>query len=267
MTLLEYYQSYKNINSIIHFTTSKNGKPDLYIDYVEIEKAWEDSLFEYIEFEPYHNFINNYFDAAGAFDENNTTNHASEEVIKFLTQTQVIIDDKVKHFESFTKYPYYRMRGKQVTSKEVINNYNKAAEGLHIKKVWLDNHTGILGVNSTTFKYPTEIELLQDMLNYITIGLDFVIAITNWDNVPDYVRKNFDFSVWGEQNFNNEYQGFLKHIKLGIWLHGNTIEFMEPSRAREKYQEYDQKYSVQDKKIYIERLRWKEEWKHENTTE
>ena len=47
---------------------------------------------------------------------------------------------------------------------------------------------------------------------------------------------------WEEENYSGGYPGFLEHIEFGIWIHDQTIEFMEPTRTRVKYQEYDRIY-------------------------
>ena len=48
-----------------------------------------------------------------------------------------------------------------------------------------------------------------------------------------------------------EYTCFLKNITIGIWVHDNTIEFMKPSRARAKYNEYQKQYGEKNSDIYI----------------
>lgn len=83
-------------------------------------------------------------------------------------------------------------------------------------------------------------------MNLIIPDLDCLIAITDWDEIPDYAWKIWPDGNWEEEHF-GEYPGFLEHIELGIWLHNNTIEFMEPSKVREKYTEYEQKYSEPNK--------------------
>lgn len=269
MTLLEYIQRYEHIKPL--FTTyQKEGKAKIKVDNQKFRDSWENYIFSLDE----HNIIEyildqilpyTYYDISakimeleldvdiGMTAEELLHHELPDSVVKTLTETHILIDEPVKGFDYNIKYPYYRLRGKRLTSKKSIKLYDEVRDGMHIKKNWLNKHRGIIGANDHTYKYPNEIELLGDILGYMPLNIDMVVALTDWDSLPDYAWKANIRE--GEDNC-GEYIGFLDHVIYGIWLHGNTIEIMDASKAKSKYAEYDKLYSIPNKKTYFKYLKY-----------
>lgn len=107
-------------------------------------------------------------------------------------------------------------------------------------------------------------ELIDSMikLKYAFPYLDFVAGITNdaehpWrteDRRDEIFQRNIhDHEKMIMELYRldcEEYPDFADNIKIGIWLHDEAIEFMEPQRAREVYMEYEEKYSEENRNIY-----------------
>ena len=199
---------------------------------------------------------------------------------EFLNKTGLIIDKEVENYRSDTRRPYFRLRGRKVTEQQAFEIIRKtdnffveldrinAINLLHIPNWWFNrNHfpthfgwchpSGIIGGNLITAKYPEIDELLRDIvvLKYAFPYLDFVMAITNWNEASPkkyLLEEKAGYSIEALRKLNYmEFEGFLDSIEIGIWIHDDTIEFMEPGRAREKYEEYDAKYSELNKDIYV----------------
>ena len=200
---------------------------------------------------------------------------------KLMNTLEIIEDPEVKGYESTPKYPYYRLRGKPVTPEQALdiirrtdkifvykaqeamgpdyigtlnftNDWFKPENGWSSPFGWV-HPDGTIGINTVTTKYPNWSEFLYEILGYKMAFpyLDFVIVITDWDNFPDYVRGDFNHSSDYREKVDSDYPDFLEHVKYGIWVHDNTIEFMKPSRARAKYQEYVTRYGLEDTSKYI----------------
>ena len=128
----------------------------------------------------------------------------------------------------------------------------------------MNNHSGEKYPSATEFY--GELIQIQQAFPY----LDLVLAFTDWDEMPPYAWKGMLRDVLNEEEKkeNGELYGkkydkkydklyrvdrekvdrlisdeffpdFLERIEFGLWLHDDTLEVMEPERAREKYQEYN----------------------------
>lgn len=202
-----------------------------------------------------------------------------------LRNCRLVIDETPDEFDSFVRRPYYRMRGKPVTEGqafEVIrktdeyisfqfhHSYSRYARKLvnacHFRNWWFDPHhfpahygwihpNGIVGINGITNKYPTFLELLDELLGYQKVFpfLDFAAAITWWDENPGY-------ECYGGKAQRNEvyglYPDFLDNVKYGIRLDGSTVEFLGKDRAIETYQKYETLYGDPDYGVYVPGLCW-----------
>lgn len=155
--------------------------------------------------------------------------------------------------------PYFQLRGKQISEEQALAvisradrffdselEYKRAIDLLHFPNWWFNtNHypthygwchpSGIIGLNGITDTYPELDELIEDMLALKCAfpWLDFVAAITNWDESPPYKEADF-----------------LEAVEIGIWSHDGAVEFMGPRRAREKYREYEALYGGTNQEIY-----------------
>ena len=181
-----------------------------------------------------------------------------------LNTIELIFDERTMNWDSFIKYPYYRIRGKKVTEEQaakiidsIIDTYDEDAEdGNKICFININHPVktdGTVGENRTTTKWPNINEMLQDVLQLKLhfSYLDFVLAISSWNGMPNEAWKNDLF----ESEFINgelcEYENFSKNLQLGIWVHDNKIEILNSENAEKKYDEYDELYSDKDLRKYI----------------
>ncbi len=174
------------------------------------------------------------------------------------------------------KRPYYRLRGKRVTEEQAFEIILRTDEDspwrqklmrkecfwvMNFKNRWTHkelfyycphgwvNPNGIVGVNDNIIYQNAElVDLIDDCLTLISNFpyLDFVVAITSWDDRPPYILAL-------EDRYNHhydEYPDFLDNIDIGLWVHDGTIEVMSPERTAIVYSEYDKKYSEKDHRIY-----------------
>lgn len=157
----------------------------------------------------------------------------------------------LKYFTN-TRRPYYQMRGKPITKEQAMevisrtDNYfrwnseympENFVYSTNFDSWWFDmNHipsnygwvhpNGNIGSNAITQKYPTLAEYVDEWCYYIKEFpfLDLIIAITD-DNeyIPDDAK-------------------FEDCITLGIWVHNNKVEFLNPKNALKQYKAYARKY-------------------------
>lgn len=284
MTLLEYLISIDK-NKIIQADGFSQGI------YMELKAAGSERQFDIITYPFLKECIGPFFLPTCNKDY---IQYIDGRAFEFLSKTDLIIDKEVENYRSDTRRPYFRLRGRKVTEQQAFEIIRKtdnffveldvfsdwreyahlglnrinAIELLHIPNWWLNrNHipthygwchpSGIIGGNLITDKYPEIDELLRDIvvLKYAFPYLDFVMAITNWDEVsPEkyLLEKTVGYNIEALRKLNYmEFEGFLDSIELGIWIHDDTIEFMEPGRTRAKYEEYEAKYSEPNKDIYV----------------
>ena len=190
------------------------------------------------------------------------------------------IDEGMEDYDSSARRPYFRLRGKRVTEEqafEIIRRTDRMSpwseepscddqiRTRNFGNNWTRNNlypspfgwvhpNGIVGVDGIAGKYPDLEEFVDDC--YILISefpyLDFVVAVTWWDEMPQYAwdllfKSNHD--EWNVHKY-DEYPDFLDNIEVGFWVHDGTIEVMSPERTKIVYSEYDKKYSEKDQRIY-----------------
>ena len=201
---------------------------------------------------------------------------------------ELIIDEDMDEYDSIARRPYYRLRGKPVSQEqafEVIRRTDSIfrfgiqvpwnsdyVETWHINNWWFNrNHfpsdmgwihsDGTVGGNGITDKYPNFSELLSDMVELIQAFpyLDFVLAITTWDELPeemffcdreDWEGDDQSYEEFEEKRKFERYDGFYDAIDIGFWVHDNKIEVLNPKNAVKKYKEYEKKYSVKNQDYY-----------------
>lgn len=197
-----------------------------------------------------------------------------------LRTCRLILDEAPDKFDSLVKYPYYRMRGKPVTENQAIEVIRKTdfyihsqffqsrschaselVSSYHFRNCWFNpqhysahygwvHPNGTVGINSVTGKWPTFLELLEELLGYQKAFpfLDFVAAFTWWVENPHY-------ELWGgnaqEDEVSKQYPDFLDNVQYGVRLDGHAIEFLGRNRAVETYQEYEAPYGDSDFSVYI----------------
>ncbi len=202
-----------------------------------------------------------------------------------LNEYEIIIPDEHLEYQTYTRRPYYRMRGKKVTEEqafEIIRRTDHYFGGFETREIfmhkdyigcwnfdnWLINrdhfpfgygwiHTdGTVGCNAITHKYPNAMsyvgEWLQKLMHFPY--LDLMIAVTSWDEIPYWewdLREAAGNSKYEKYFEAPEYdQDFLNAIEVGIYVHDKTIEIMEPKKAAKKYREYEAKYGDTNREKY-----------------
>lgn len=196
-----------------------------------------------------------------------------------LRVSRLFIEETPTEFNSYTRRPYYRMRGKSVTEEQAFDvirktdhyitwNFrysNRLEKCIHFDNEWLRDSPfltrfgwmhpdGIAGINWHTNKYPTFLELLAELMEYQSFFpfLDFTVTITWWDEYPPYTESG------SYKGINDEVLGqcpeFLDNVAFGVCLNGNSIGFLGKERAIKAYQKYDELYSNPDYRVYIPEL-------------
>lgn len=205
-----------------------------------------------------------------------------------LRAYRLVLEEAPDEFDSFVRRPYYRMRGRPVTKEQAFEVIRRTdaylygymwrtkschADGLvsscHFTNWWFDPHhfpayygwahpSGIIGINGITGKYPTMIELLEELLGYQKVFpfLNFAAAITDWDENPYYECRG---GKRQENEVQAQYPDFLDHVRCGIRLDGNTIEFLGKERAVKTYQKYETFYCDHDFGVFVPELCWSKE--------
>ncbi|HIQ98700.1 MAG TPA: hypothetical protein IAB23_03365 [Candidatus Scybalocola faecavium] len=198
-----------------------------------------------------------------------------------LFQIQIIADDDMLFYDSDVRRPYYRMRGKQVTREQAFEIIRRTdtffSWELHLKnKDYLDSihfnnwiilknhypagygwiHTdGTVGLNGITQTYPNAWEFVVEWLINLTEFpyLDLMIAVTSWNEMaPEFWEKMWeqDSSVdWDDVEYSYD-KDFYSHIDIGIYVHENTIELLNPQNALRMYRKYEKLHEGQEREKY-----------------
>lgn len=199
-----------------------------------------------------------------------------------ISQCEISIDEDMDEYSSCARRPYYRLRGKPVTEEqafdiirrtddifdfdiEVPYESDRLRTVYHIRNFWFNrNHfpsdmgwihrDGTVGGNGITDKYPDFEELFKEMLGLLLTFpyLDFVLAITEWEEVPYEMWEHFTDKnkEWEQKNHIEDYDGFYEAIEIGFWVHDKRIDVLNPKNAAKKYKEYEQKYAVKTPGYY-----------------
>ena len=157
------------------------------------------------------------------------------------------------NWESHTRRPYYRMRGRSVTREQ-------AAEIMRYTD-WKNHHEtslinfndwrredGFIGGDGNMSKWPTSMELLLDMFIIASEFdyLDFFIAITNIDEI------NFSYEIdWKTHEIIRDYSlyggidGWYDRINLGIQVKDGRFDIYDDKKTIKKlYNQYKEMYEV-----------------------
>lgn len=258
MKLLDFIKSKDTANNII-YTDEWNEQSGVYINLTELDRyGYADPIISILCY-----CIPNYrVQSQNTPSSKDNIQYIDGEAFEFLRKTELVIDEEVSNYSSFVRRPYFQLRGKRITEEqafEVIRktdrffqwdmNKVESIDIVHFPNWWLNrNHhpthygwchpSGIIGLNGITDTYPTISELLGDMLRlkFAFSYLDFVVAITNWNESPDEGEDDSDL---------------FKNIEIGIWVHDDTIEFMSPAKTEKIYNQYASKYEEPNKGLYV----------------
>lgn len=251
MTLLGYFRQFDKDGNIIlseEYTSDEGVFIDL--DLLNISSFENDSL------RPLEDLL--WLDIKDELYHSGWIQYIDGRLFEFLNKTTIIVDTEVSNYNTNTRRPYFRLRGKRITEDQAFDIIRKTDSFLqyyvdeaatipivHFPNWWLSrNHipthygwchpNGIVGLNGITATYPTIHELLSDILKlkFSYSYLDLIIALTNYDEICE-----------SEENWYNR-------IELGIWIHSDTIEFMNQQRTIEVYKQYELKYSEKNTEIY-----------------
>lgn len=202
---------------------------------------------------------------------------------------QVIYSEDFKGWDTDTRRPYYRIRGPRITKEQAFDiiartdrvfgdvrdkqthNYIRPEKHVwiqHLDNNWFDTNVypnfsgcwchpdGTIGTDSHIVDtYP----LLADVLDTLYPlacefpYLDFVWAITKWNEVPDRLwDKAFDTHFGDEVMLEikqEKYPDFSDNIDITFYLHDKKIEILEGQRGRALYEEYNVKYGGDEEKF------------------
>ena len=202
--------------------------------------------------------------------------------------------DDFNGWSSTARRPYFRLRGKSVTKEQafdIIRRTDRTFEGLvdkncdyiylqdyvdvyHLQnRWWIDNISprfmswckpdGTIGYNDIMGKYPDLEEPLVDLFNLLKAFpyLDFVWAITCWDELPLDVWERFrnDKQSAVKSYKSENYEGFEESIDILFWVHDKKVEILQGQGAINKYCEYNSKYGQCQESFTASY--WEDKWK------
>lgn len=187
-------------------------------------------------------------------------------------------DDEVKEWVSGVRRPYYRLIGKPVTEEQALEIiartdrfWSCCADDKLFAKIrnhfiytytpmnayWFYNlfptQNGFVKPNGNIYsdgitdKYPTVEELLEDFVNLAGAFpyLDFVMAVTLWEEVPDKAWERISASErvpyrpWEVPEF---WENFDNVIDIVFKVCNGRVSVLSEKTGREIYKEYEEKY-------------------------
>lgn len=195
---------------------------------------------------------------------------------------KLVINDKIMQGNSITsaRRPYYQLRGKPVTEEQAfeiirrtdvifqmyeIDNYPDSFKeeyigSFHCSNSWFGRPSGwvhpngIIGINTHIgIKWPETSEFISEWDNYLNAFpfLNLIMAITWCDEYPPEYSELIMSNQYEKFKY-KPYDNFLENIESGIWIHDNTLEFLDEQETIEVYKEYDAKYGEKDSRVYFE---------------
>lgn len=208
----------------------------------------------------------------GSIDTNANYNYDESILVEY--------DDTFDGWDPWAAYPYYRLRGPKVTEDqafEIVSKLDMTFTDMYDiktdKKIISDNHIhgisdlsinwftdkwalqgwcrpdGVIGINDITDRYPELDEILNQLYTLIKHFpfINFVWAITNWDEIPP--------ECWDEDGFNSEqvqeeeYADFVDNIDILFYVHDRKVEIIQGELAKQKYEEYNTLYGSNEKEF------------------
>jgi len=233
----------------------------------------------YLDNNIYYNRLHYIFDEGSFLDnfvieykKDNFGYIPAEQASKLKKEFNISVDGDIKNWESFSRRPYYRLRGKKVTKGQAFEVIRRTdffwlspdnedhVYLLHFKNWWLDKGhypqqmgwirpSGIVGGNGITDKYPSIGEILADII-YIKFNfpyLDFVVAISD---INEGVIEEINENDWTYLTLDDDDEAFIKSIDIGVLVLGNEIKFLNSKNAVKIYFKYALLYEDKNKEIY-----------------
>ena len=190
-------------------------------------------------------------------------------------ENYIVIIDKDVNLDCSERRKYCRLRGKPVTRKQGVE-INKEVENsmVYYELPMFVFEDGTVGLNFVTGKYEAAICIVKEMACLLNTFpyLDMMLLITNWDEQPDFIWRFFCdcYGPDGEiivseevyQQRLSEYNAIrkteayeeiydLRNIDFGVQIQGKIITILNSENAIKVYKEYEKKYEVDDKEIYV----------------
>ena len=187
-------------------------------------------------------------------------------------EIKVVYDEDFEGWDPVARRPYFRLRGPKVTEEQAFEILRRTDYSLccmryksNDKYIELDDWIGALdfcnmvfvenvypgnmgwckpdgtiGYNSKMDKNPVFHELLEQFYRLIKEFpyIDFVMAITWWDEIPSYVWEAED----REEFIREEFDDFKDNLEIVFYVHDKTVEILGGAEAVTKYKEYEDKY-------------------------
>lgn len=182
-------------------------------------------------------------------------------------------------YDGMARRPYFRMRGKPVTREQAFEIIRRTdmffgmIEAVYRHDDYIDclNFTNWLisknhfpegygwirtvGTNGITGKYPTLDEFVSELSALLRSFpfLDFVVALTDWNELPPEAWELLgEYSVGRQEAFERkEHDGkFYKAVVMGIHVRDKAIEFLMAKDAVSRYKEYAALYE-KDRSVYL----------------
>lgn len=185
------------------------------------------------------------------------------EKLESMKTHTITVCPEVATYNTGVRKPYYRLRGKPVTPvqkklmEDMLDFEWDTPSNTHLAnfgKFILDS--GEIYENGITGKYPHIGEYITDAM--LLAGnfpfLDVIIAITDWDEIPEYAwdslfehlesdpfGKTFDKDTDRIED-HPERWNFEDHIVIGIHIFNGNVEIVPSETAVPLYKEYNTKY-------------------------
>ena len=246
MTLLEFCKAIPKWGEFIEVENSESRQPNIYVNLCALNYYYDDGHSDGKEYRIMELGFN-YFDAimcnilpceyySYSIKHDEEVGHWSSYLVnpictRILTDFKIAVDQEVREYHATVIRPYYRASGKQLVRKNQIDKpgiFNNGIKSTQHLIDLADKNGDISSQGITSYKYPNTYELINDAIKIIKFYQDVDIVVV--------------FTDLEEAAYSGDRLGFLEHIEFGIWIHDQTLEFMEPTRTRAKYQEYSSKY-------------------------
>lgn len=196
-----------------------------------------------------------------------------------LNQIEFIVKDGFDFWCSEARRPYFRMRGQKISEERVFDivrrtdiKFSRENTPIDYTRCLFDSNwfadkpdyivgwihrDGTVGTNGITMKCPEISEILEGLVGLIHnfSDLEFVFAISKWDEMPDDMWED----MWSGRDSTKEfkekhqlerYEDFEKNIDIMFYVHDYTIEVYEGQEAEEKYREYNNRFGCGNDDVY-----------------
>lgn len=197
-------------------------------------------------------------------------------------QIDMLIDyeeDNLRKWSTYVRRPYYRLIGKPVTEEQALEIiartdrfwsgvaywdnkelFNNVADKLvytytPMNAYWFYNlypsqhgfvkPNGNIYGDGITDKYPDVNELVEEFLNLTKAFpyLDFVMAVTTWDEVPDSVWdiawEESGLEPWEKPEL---WKDFISEIDIVFHVSNSRVKVLTKKTGQKLYREYEDKY-------------------------